>query len=400
MAIAVGKDRFRSKAAVTVGNRGTGSSTYRVNSRDAQPVRNKSFTDYLLSIKRKENKRLEEVYGSKWDHVQERPGQDFSIPGLVQKQPLSENQGTTGGYLVPMDYTLRLMEVLIEESFLYPLATVIPMQSLETQAPKIDVETAQTAGTAPYFGGMLFKWGAEQAPAETEPTFRNIPLKAWDLLGYTKLSNQLFQDIGDAGEEYLINLIAKAASWYTEYAFLQGTGTDALMPLGVVNAPASIQVSATTAGSVKTTDLVTMTGDMLPYSWKNSIWACHPTVLTSLQNPANVTNYFPNIELGRERHGSQAGMLFTRPLFVTDKLPAIGNGTTKNQGCLVFFDPTLYIIGDRQQILIDISEHTAFQTYQTVLRAWVRMDGKPMLTKPVTLADGTVTASAYVVLTA
>jgi HK97 family phage major capsid protein len=375
-------------------------STFRLNSPDAKPVRHKSFTDYCVSVKNKENKRLEEVYGSRWEAVEERPGQDFSL-GSVQKAALSETQGLTGGYLVPMDYTLRLMEVVIEESFLYPLATILPMQSQTTQAPKIDIETAQAAKTAPYFGGMLMQWGAEQAPSETEPTFRNVPLYAWDLLGYSKLSNQLFQDIGDAGEEYLINLIAKAASWYTEFAFLQGLGASNSMPLGVINAPAAIQVTSkdNSGNTIVIDDISAMTSDLLPYSWKNAIWACHPTVLNTLQK--NITTYFINIEIGRERHGSQCGMLSTRPLFVTDKLPAIGtSNAAKVSGCLVLFDPTLYIIGDRQQILIDISEHNLFQTYQTVLRAWVRMDGKPIVTNKVTAADGTSLVSPYVVLKA
>lgn len=346
----------------------------------------RSFTNFLKAIKSHDHRTLDTVYETGYT----------SSPLAVTKTAMGESSGSAGGYIVPLDYTLKLMEAFAEESFVYPRANVIPMTEAEMQCPKIDVETAQAAGTAPYFGGVLFKWGSEQAPAETEPAFRAESLKAWDLLGYAVIANPMLDDIGPAGENYLLKLFGRAAAWYAEFAFFQGTGTAAKMPLGILNAPATIVQNASAANSIVIADITKMTNKLLPYSWKNAIWATHPSCLAQIQS---ISQYYINIELmDGKRQGPQCGMLCTRPLFVTDKLPALGTGGNANKGCLVLFDPSLYAIGERQQVLIDVSEHTLFQTQQTVYRIWLRLDGKPVLSNTITLADGSSTASGFIAL--
>src|SRR5262249_46179655 len=155
------------------------------------------------------------------------------------KAIMGEGSGTLGGYLVPTDYAARLMEVLAEEDFIYPRATVIPMGSSMLLAPTVDAVTTPAAiGTSPFFGGLKFLWGRGQAPTETEPKFRCTELRSWDLLGYCTVSNQFLGDIGPEGEAYLIKLFGRAASWSAQYAFMQGTGSAQQMPLGMLNSPA------------------------------------------------------------------------------------------------------------------------------------------------------------------
>jgi HK97 family phage major capsid protein len=76
-----------------------------------------------------------------------------------------------------------------------------------------------------------------------------------------------------------------------------------------------------------------------------------------------------------------AGFLMNRPLFVTDKLPALGT-----KGDLMFFDPYLYVVADRQQVLIDTSiyDPNVFTKNQTMFRVWLRMGGRPMLANQIT----------------
>ncbi len=327
----------------------------------------KSFMGYLKALKDRDYKTVETVY----------------------KTAMSENSGKVGGYIVPQDYTTLILETIAEESFIYPRATIWPMASKDTICPKVDVETAQAAGTPPYFGGVLFSWGSEQAPPETEPSFTSLNLTAWDLLGQAVVSNLWVQDVGPAGEQALISLFAKAAAWMMEYAFLQGQGSALKMPTGIVNANATILVNRGTSGHIGVSDMSNMAAKMLPFGWRTAIWACHPSALADL---TKITGFISNESPAGAEPGC-IGTLLTRPVFVTDKLPALGT-----KGDLVFFDPRLYVIGDRQQVVIDVSDQVLFQTYQTVYRIWLRMDGKPWLDSPVTLADGTQTASGYVAL--
>jgi len=307
----------------------------------------------------------------------------------VSKAPMGETSGTLGGYLVPRDFTYQLLSVIAEESFIYPRAQVVPMKSAMTECPNVREELAQPAGTSPFFGGVKFIWGMEDAPTESEPTYSSLVLNAWDLLGYTTVSNEWLGDTGQLGEDYLLRLLGRAAAWYAEYAFLQGTGSATLMPLGILKSPCLISSARATASQIVAADISKMASRMLPSGWQHAIWACSPTCLDQI---AKISSYFINADW---EHGPGCGYLMNRPMFVTEKLPALG--TT---GDLVFFDPWLYIIGLRQEIVIDVSPHSAFRTNQTDFRVWMRLDGKPQLAGPITLQDGTTQVSSCIALSA
>lgn len=336
-----------------------------------------TFPEFLQAVKRRDLEALK-AFGS--GYVSERGG-------TISKSIMGENSGVVGGYIVPTEMSDKLLATIAENSFIYPRANVLPMNSGETLCPVIDAITAQAAGVTPLFGGVSFNWGSEQAPNESEPTFRQVSLRAWDLVGYCTVSNQFLNDISPAAEDYLVKLLGGAAAWQAEYAFLQGLGADNRMPLGVINAPAKISTTRATVNQVSPNDLSSMAGSMLPGSWNRAIWACSPTAFNELSSSQSFSSNQGNL-------GPNAGTLFTRPLFVTDKLPPLGTA-----GDVVFFDPFLYVIGDRQQVIVDVSEQTLFRTNQTVFRVWLRLDGKPQLSGQVTLADGSTVASGYVVLT-
>lgn len=373
-------------------------------SRESNAPRRKSFIDYLNLI-RGADPRCPERNQYACQKVLEK---DYGA-GYVEKAAMSGLSGMTGGYLLPIDYSDRLLETIAEESFIFPRAKVIPMFSAEMQAPRVDVETAPSAaGVSSLFGGLRFRWGMENVPQETEPTFRQGTFRAWDLLGYCTVSNQWLQDAGAVqrtaearrpeadpllkAEHYLLRLFGRAAAWYAEFAFLQGTGSAQQMPLGILNAPGSFVITRATTGVIAIADIVAMTSALLPYSWSNAIWATSPTALAQIQS---LSQYFINIELGgmHELTPKPCGALSTRPLFVTDKLPPLGA-----TGDLILFDPSLYIIAMLQDVVVDVSPDTLFQTNQTVYRIWLRLDGMPMNSNTITLQDTTTKVSPFVVL--
>ena len=365
-----------------------------------QPRAARSFAGFLHAVQKGDRRTLEKVYGS---------GYSTYSKAMVAKAAMSESSGTAGGFVVPVEYSNRLFESIAEESFIFPRATVVPMTAAETLCPRIDAETVQSAGVSPFFGGMTYKWGSERAPDEAEPTFRQLSLKAYDLLGYAIISNQMLQDLGApsysneiatnvmdyrtpemplTGEDYLIKLFGSAAAWHAEYAFLRGTGSGQLMPLGILNAPAAVSINRINPNQVVDGDVANMIEKLIPFGWKRAVWACHTTVLDQV---LRLTNYQMNI--GQTDNGAHFGWLTNRPLFVTEKLPALGT-----KGDLILFDPSLYVIGARTEVLIDVSEHNLFRSNQAVFRVWLRLDGKPWLSANVTLQDGATTASAYIIL--
>jgi len=316
-------------------------------------------------------------------------------PAQVVKAVMGEESGVVGGYLVPIDYSTALLNVVSEESFLLPRCKRVPMASRETSCPTYQTRVASgTTGVPSYFGNMVFKWGSSQAPLETEPTFEQVSLTAWDLIGYATLSNDFLSDMSRDAEEAIIRMFGQAAAWFLEYAFLMGGGTALQMPVGINGCPAQTQVARATTKTVTAADIAGMTAALLPYSWQRAIWACHPLVLTPIQQ---LSQYFINIELGgmHKLQPKPAGAIATRPLYVTDKLPPPGTGVN---GDIILFDPSLYVWGMRQDVVVDVSPHPGFKSNQTDFRIWLRADGKPYLSQPIVLQDQTTTVSPFVVL--
>jgi HK97 family phage major capsid protein len=321
---------------------------------------------------------------------------DKESRAVVEKTAMDVSSGAVGGYLVPPGYSDVLFEALVEYSIIRDRAIVIPIETQSTYFPKPNAEQATAkSGVSPFFGNIQFTWGEGghvTIPENIEPAIDQLNLRANDLIGQCVVSNQFMSDIGDAGEEVLIKLFGRAAAWYEEYAFFQGIGAGNFSPLGMLNSPACQNnlIQRAGAGAVVQSDIANMVTAMIPMGWSTAIWVCSPT---TLQKIIQISGYISNQSAAMNENGC-AGSLVGRPLFVTEKLPAVGS-----IGDLMFIDPSCYVIGDRQDTIIDVSPHPLFNIAQSVIRVWRRLDGKPLLSNYVTLADGTTKASPFVALT-
>jgi HK97 family phage major capsid protein len=325
--------------------------------------------------------------------------------GHVTKAALAEGSGVTGGYIVPPAFSQNLLRIAVEEAIVRQYATVMPMTTRTLTIPTLDVTTAQAAGTPPQLGGIFAQWQPEASTiGESEPTFRQMELTAWDLVMLCVASNQLLADNGVALDALLTQLFKQALAWFSDYAFLQGRGAGNSMPLGVLNSPATLQVTRAAASSVRFADIATMLSKVYYLNWQDVIWLAHPSVLPQLLQMTDNSagsgagrlvwlNPAPPSESGPVQNKFTAQLL-GRPLFITDKLPALG--TTGCIGCFCF---PFYVIGDRMELQIEASQIPRFTTNQMMWRLIARMDGRSWLNNPVTLSDGTFTQSPFVILT-
>lgn len=333
------------------------------------------LTDFLFSLGTRDEARLKQVYQAE-----------------RTKAPLGQASGPAGGYLVPEDLSLDLMQDVGENALMRPRATICPMQAATVRLALPDATTAQTAGTAPYFGGLLMKWTSEGTTRpETEPIFREVDLHAWDLTGYALQSNPLFQDGGQGLESFLRQVFARSIAWYEDYAYLVGDGVG--KPLGVAMGPAVKVVTRQTTVTFTVQDLGAMSAALLPQSWERAIWVVSPSVwakLVILNTNAWQVNQ-PIAEGTNKPHFTLNG----QGGFISGSLPVVGT-----QGDILLFDPQLYVIGDRGAVEIAVSfdEPTAFLKNQAVWRVTYRGDGQPWFSKPITIADASTSVSPYVVL--
>ena len=267
-----------------------------------------------------------------------------------------------------------------------------PMGSATLMFPYLDVTTVQAAGTSPFFGGVVMNWTEEaQTRTETEPVFKQIDIIAYELSGYSKISNALMADSAIGLDALLMSLFGRAISWYEDYAFLRGNGAG--KPLGAISWPGFVSVTRSGANAFVLADFAGVLGRWLQnYDGSASCWVCHPTVLVKLFQLASTLGQLIFIDNVREKPRM---MLAGLPLVVSEKVPALGTA-----GDIGVYDWSKYIIGDRQQIEIAFSEHYAFVNNQGVWRFVSRVGGKPWMTDKVTLSDATNSLSPFVGLAA
>ena len=78
--------------------------------------------------------------------------------------------------------------IIEENTFIRPRAFVQPMASATPAVPvPRHHHRPESAGVSPFFGGVQMNWTAEaQTRTETEPQFKMMELKAWELSGYSR----------------------------------------------------------------------------------------------------------------------------------------------------------------------------------------------------------------------
>jgi len=325
-----------------------------------------------------------------------------TFTGEIRKTALYEGSGMTGGYLIPPQFQNELLTIAGEEGFVEPRCKVIPMNSRTVQWPMLDITTAYAAGTTPYAGGIVASWQPEASTFnETEPQFRQSEWVAWDLVMYTLASNQLLADNGIGLDALLTQLFGWAMTWYKEYAYLRGLGAGSSMPLGVLNAPATLLQNRAVANAFKLADAAAMMSHLQVRSWDDACWVMHQSVLPQLiqmVDNANSNRLVWVSPMGDAKSVGPAAMKLPQaflnglPIYFTEKVPSLGS-----RGDVMLIDWSRYVIGTRLDLQVDVSPHVRFQQNQMAWRVIARLDGRPWLNGPITDAEG-FTVSPFIAL--
>lgn len=334
----------------------------------------KSFADFLLAVQRKDNVRLSSVY---------------KTSTAATKAALSGDSGVTGGYLVPDEFSNRLMEVAGEDSIVRTRAFKYPLKTRNATIPALDQTFTPSGENSAFLGGVSATWTEEAGTlTETEPTFENVELTAWKLGGYALASSEVQADSAIALEALLTRLFGNAIGYHEDYAFLRGNGV--AKPLGALVAPCAKSVTRATATEFNLVDAAKMLAGLPAQSMRKAVWLMSQSLIPQLVQMDDGTNvvWIPN---ARE---ATPMTLHGLPILFTEKLPALGTARD-----VALCDFSYYIVADRQPISIAFSEHFRFTNDQTTWRFSTRVGGQPWLKSVITLNDGTTTISPFVYLT-
>lgn len=314
---------------------------------------------------------------------------------IAALQAYSESVPSEGGFMVPEVMRSELLQVALEESVVRPLATVIPMESLRVSVPKVD----STTNVGSVFGGVQTFWVEEGGDLpESEASFGTTTLDAKKLIAYAEAKNELVRDWSAFGA-WIGASMPRALAFSEDLAFQGGTGVGE--PLGMLTpGNTALVVVDPEAGQSSSTilwqNVVSMFARMMPQSLSRAVWIASVDTFRELATMAlSVGTGGAPVWLNNGVEGPPMRLL-GRPVYLSEKTP----GPLGAAGDLSFVDPSFYLVGDRQAMTAESSEHYKFKSDRTVYRVIQRVDGRPWLDSAIEPANGGPALSPFVQLAA
>jgi HK97 family phage major capsid protein len=299
-----------------------------------------------------------------------------------------------GGFLVPEVLRSTLLQNSLEESIVRPRAMVVPMDGPSVPFPAVD----ETSHASSVYGGITGTWVEEgQALPESEAKFGRVVLKANKLVSYCEVPSELPMDAPQTFGGFVDTAMPRAITFFEDQAFLTGNGVG--KPLGVLNTGNTALVavakeSGQTADTIVWENVIKMFARMLPSSLSRAVWIAAIDTFPELATMAlSVGTGGSAVWLNNGVEGPPATIL-GRPCYFTEKAPKLGDA-----GDLSFIDFGQYLLGDRQNMRVESSQHYKFGNDMIVYRVIERVDGRPWMKSALTPANGsTSTLSPYVTL--
>jgi HK97 family phage major capsid protein len=232
-------------------------------------------------------------------------------------------------------------------------------------------------------------WKAEAATFTPKtPKLRTVTLGAYKLGLYINLSRECIQDAGGIAAE-VSSRMAFALGQTFDAKILNGDGV--ACPLGVIHSDAAVVHARQTANQVMWDDITEMLARLHPAFVANAAWYVNPSVMPYLLQMSDASSraiWMPNGSAA----AASPGLLYGRPVFLTDKIPQVGS-----KGDVVLADLSMYAVGIRQQISVERSDSVEWYADLVSLRTITRCDGRPLLDEKITPQNGS-DLSAFVVL--
>ncbi|MFN2269046.1 MAG: phage major capsid protein, partial [Desulfonatronovibrio sp.] len=250
------------------------------------------------------------------------------------------------------------------------------------------------------WGGTQGYWTAEAGEiTKSQPKFRALELSLKKMACLAYASDEIIQDAN-----VLAKIISQSfmdeMSFMLNDAILRGTGSG--MPLGVLSSDATIVADAEDGQDADTLvyeNILAMWSRLLPRSKKNAIWLLNPDVESSLYSMSLAvgTGGSPVFLPGGQASDQPFSTLFGRPIIQHESCSTLGD-----LGDIVLGDFTNgYILADKAsgpQMASSIS--VRFEYDEMAYRMTYRCDGQPLLSAPITPAQGSNTLSHFVTLAA
>lgn len=303
--------------------------------------------------------------------------------GELERKDFGEGSGGVGGYMVPDQFIATVMKLPMEQGIVRPRATVLPMETDTAKVPALNA----TSHASTFFGGMLGYWLAEADTITASSwTAKEIELNIATLASVGKVSKQLLNDSPLAISSLIERSFGEVLTFMEDQAFFDGDGTN--KPQGIIGSACEVAVTRASATDVTFADIVGMEAKFIG-SDERGVYCANRDIIPKLyaiKDAGNNQLFIPNVAPGAP------ATLFGKPIIFTEKCSALGT-----KGDLILADWSYYIIGDRQQVVVDWADQLYFLNIQSAVRLYERIDGKPWMDATYTPRKGAA-RSPFVIL--
>lgn len=302
----------------------------------------------------------------------------------------------SGGFLVPEEYRPQLLMLGLEDSIVLPRATVVPMNTATLVLPTVDA----TSNATSVFGGVVvYRTEEGEEFVESQAKFGRVKLEVTKQTALAYLTNEVIRESAPAIQAVMGQMTPSAMSYFADLDFLSGTGAGE--PLGGLSNsnPALLSISGEAGQAADTIvwqNVLRAYARQLPQSIGRTVWIASPDTFVELATMALEVGTGGSAVWLTDAHGTPQLTLLGRPVVMSEKTP----GVLGDKGDLSLVDWSFYLIGIRDSLMVDTSDHVKFTSDQTTVRAIARNDGRPWLSSPITPHNGGPTLSPFVTLAA
>ena len=285
---------------------------------------------------------------------------------------LSEGIPADGGFLVQTDFATTLLEKTFASSDLLSRVFKMPI-SANSNSIKIPAVSDASRADGSRFGGIRAYWMNEAgSKTASAPSFKQVALELKKLVGYTTCTDELLED-APALESWIMQAFAKEFDFKLADAIINGDG--AAKPLGILNAPCLVTVTAETgqgASTIVAENIIKMWASRFG---TNYVWLINQNIEPQLYTMAlavgsgGIPVYMPAGGLS----GAPYGTLFGKPVLPCEQAASLGTA-----GDIILADLSQYVMISKGNMQSASSIHVNFQTDQTAFRFVYRCDGQPM----------------------
>lgn len=310
---------------------------------------------------------------------------------------LVEGEDQYGGYLIPPEFRNQLMMAVDQMNEILPRCTAVPMRSTMIKIPYVN-GFDESGGLV--YGGIQWKWLDELATKqETRPKFGRITLELKKIAGLAYASDEILEDSPMSMENILRNGFRDGLNFTLNNVFIRGNGAG--QPLGILNAPCLVTVSAEAgqpANTIWFENIVNMYARVHDVS--NVVWLANQNCLPQLaaMSLAVGTGGAPVWLPAGGISGAPYDTLMGKPLIWSKHCSTLGTA-----GDIILADWSQYLVGQKAgqgaDGKFDTSIHLKFDADQTCFRFVFRIDGQPWWPSALTPPQATSsTLSPFIVL--